>query len=81
MKSTKKLLRLWLILPLSFLATGIMAQTSTSAAADTGRTGWMIVGAVAVILMIMNLKHTLKRTIKNLYFNLFTKKILNYEKN
>jgi hypothetical protein len=81
MRSTKKLLRLWLILPLSFFATGIMAQTTTSAAADTGKTGWMIVGAVAVILMIMNLKHTLKRTLKHLNINLFTNKALNYEKN
>jgi hypothetical protein len=81
MRSTKKQLRLWLILPLSFLATGIMAQTTNSAAADTGKTGWMIVGAVAVILMIMNLKHSLKRAIKYLSINLFTKKALNYEKN
>ncbi len=81
MRSTKKLLRLWLILPLSFLATGIMAQTTNSAAADTGRTGWMIVGAVAFILMIMNLKHTLKRILKHLNINLFINKALNYEKN
>jgi len=72
MRSTKKLLRLWLLLPLSFLATGIMAQTATraAAAADSGKTAWMIVGAVAVILMIMNLKHS----IKYMYINLFTKK-------
>jgi len=83
MKSkTTKLLRLWLLLPLSFLSTGIIAQTaSNSAVDDSGRTVWIIVGAVAFILMIMNLKHTLKRTIKYLNINLSTKKVLNYEKN
>lgn len=71
MKSIKKSLRLWLILPLSFIVTGIFAQTTSAmVAADSGKTAWMIVGAVAVILMIMNLKHS----IKHLYINLFTKK-------
>ena len=72
MRSSKKLLRLWLLLPLSFLATGIMAQSATHAAAvaDSGKTAWLIVGAVAVTLLIMNLKHS----IKHIYINLFTKK-------
>jgi len=69
---TTKLLRIWLLLPLSFLSTGIIAQTTTQSAAtaDSGKTAWMIVGAIAAILMIMNLKHS----IKHLYINLFIKK-------
>jgi len=57
---TKKLLRLWLILPLSFLATGVIAQTtSTTSAApivpeptmNTGDTAWMIAATALVLLM------------------------------
>ncbi len=72
MKPKSKLLKLWLILPLTFIATEIIAQTTThdAAAADSGKTAWMIVGAVAFTLMIMNLKHSIKR----IYINLFTKK-------
>jgi hypothetical protein len=72
MRSTKKLLRLWLLLPLSFFATVIMAQnaTQTAAVANSGKTAWMIVGDVAFILMIANLKNS----IKHIYINLFAKK-------
>ncbi len=60
MKSTKKLLRLWLILPLSFLATGIIAQTNSVSATttavpdptiNTGDTAWMIAATALVLLM------------------------------
>ena len=55
---TKKLLRLWLILPLSFIATGLVAQ-STSATApvvpqptiNTGDTAWMLAATALVLLM------------------------------
>jgi len=60
MKSKTKLLRLWLILPLSFLTTGIIAQTSSAVASspvvpeptiNTGDTAWMIAATALVLLM------------------------------
>ena len=54
------------------VVSGLMAQSATHAAAvaDTGKTAWFIIGAIAVTLLIMNLKHS----IKHIYINLFTKK-------
>jgi len=57
---TKKLLRLWLILPLSFLATGLVAQTTSATATtsvvpqptiNTGDTAWMLAATALVLLM------------------------------
>jgi len=60
MRKTKKLLRLWLILPLSFIATGIIAQTTSAVTTapvvpeptiNTGDTAWMIAATALVLLM------------------------------
>ena len=57
MKS-KKLLRLWLILPLSFFATALVAQTTSATTAvvpqptiNTGDTAWMLAATALVLLM------------------------------
>ncbi len=71
MKTTKKLLGLMLIFPLSLLANVTMAQAATqSSTADSSKAALIIIIAAAVVLAIMNLKHSLK----NLYTSLFAKK-------
>lgn len=71
MKAIKKINRLWLIFPLSLLVNATMAQAATQAsAAESSKTALMIIIGAAVILAIMNLKHS----IKNVYTNLFAKK-------
>jgi uncharacterized membrane protein len=84
MKTKKKLLlRLFVITMCCIPLQEMMAQNANNnaTAAGSGTTAWIIVGIVAVILMIMNLKHTIKNIAKYLSINLFTKKALNYEKN
>jgi hypothetical protein len=71
MKTTKKLFGLMLIFPLSLLANATMAQSAThSSTADSSKAALMIIIVAAVVLAIMNLKHSLK----NLYTNLFAKR-------
>ena len=60
MRKTKKLFRLWLLLPLGFIATGLGAQTTSASATvpvipeptiNTGDTAWMIAATALVLLM------------------------------
>jgi hypothetical protein len=71
MKTTRKIGRLMLIFPLSFLVNVTMAQAATqSSVNDSSKAALMIIIAAAVVLAIMNLKHS----IKHLYTNLFAKR-------